>query len=85
MVDATIRAADSELVGESFNIGGGSRISVNELIDKIEHITGLKANIKHVDAQKGDVDDTLADISKAKKYLKWNPKTMIDEGLKDYL
>lgn len=84
VVNATILATNSK-AGEVYNIGGGSRISVNELIDKIEHITGLKANIRYLEQQKGDVHDTLADISKAKKVLGWEPKTRIGGGLKDYL
>ena len=84
MVEATILATNSK-AGEVYNIGGGSRISINELIVKTENLTGLKAKVKYIEPQKGDVNDTLADISKAKKVLSWEPKTSIDEGLKDCL
>ena len=63
-VEANVLAAESDSVGEIFNIGGGSRISVNVLINEIEKITGKKAKIKYTEKQKGDVRDTLADVCK---------------------
>jgi UDP-glucose 4-epimerase len=80
-VEANIVAADTDLVGEVFNVGGGSRISVKELIKLIEKITGKTAKIKYIEKQKGDVNDTLADITKITKLLGWTSKTMIEEGL----
>jgi UDP-glucose 4-epimerase len=82
VVDATLLAADNDLVGEVFNVGGGSRISVNELIKKIEDATGKKAQAKYVEKQKGDLRDTLADVKKAKKELVWKPKININVGVK---
>lgn len=82
-VEATIIAAKSDSDGEVFNVGGGTRISVNELIKKIDDIIGKKANIKYIEKQKGDVRDTLADTSKIKK-LGWKPKVEIKEGLKKF-
>ncbi|MCK4735480.1 MAG: GDP-mannose 4,6-dehydratase [Methanophagales archaeon] len=84
-VEANILAAKSDSVGETFNIGGGSRISVNDLIKKIVRTIGKKANIKYVEKQKGDVRDTFADVSKAKKELGWMPKVEIEEGLKRFV
>jgi len=84
-VEANTLAAESDSIGEVFNIGGGSRISVNELVKIIGDIIGKKANIKYVEKQKGDVRDTLADVSAAKKELGWMPKANIEEGLKKYI
>jgi len=85
VVEANILAAESNITGEIFNIGGGSKISVNELIKKIEEIIGKKAMVENIETQKGDVKDTFADISKAEKILKWKPKIRINEGLEKYL
>ena len=84
-VEANILAAENNIIGEVFNIGGGSRISVNALIEEIEKIVGKEAKIKYIEKQKGDVRDTLADVSKAKKELKWMPKVEIEEGLKRFV
>ena len=84
-VEANILAANNDLVGEVFNIGGGSRISVNELINEIEKIVGNKAKIKSIEKQKGDVRDTWADVSKAQKELGWMPRINIYKGLDNYI
>ena len=83
-VEANILATINDIVGEVFNVGGGSRIGVNELIEEIEDITELKAKVKYVEKQKGDVKDTLADTSKMRA-LGWKPKVEIEEGLKRFM
>jgi nucleoside-diphosphate-sugar epimerase len=83
-VEATILAADNNLVGEVFNIGGGSRMSVNELIKWIEEFTGREARLKYIEEQKGDVRDTLADTGKI-RVLGWKPQVKIEEGLKRFV
>ena len=85
VIEATLLAAKSDVAGEVLNIGGGSRISVNQLIKKIETITGKKAKLKYTEGQKGDVKDTLADISKAKEMLNWTPRVKIEQGLEHYV
>lgn len=85
VIEATPLAANSDLVGEVLNIGGGVRMSVNELIKKIEKITRKKAKLEYVEGQKGEVKDTLADISKAKEILNWKPRVKIEEGLERYI
>ena len=85
VVEANILAAKGDIVREVFNIGGGSRISVNDLINEIEKIVGNKARVKSVEKQKGDVRDTWADVSKAKKELGWQPKINLYKGLEKYI
>lgn len=85
VIEANILASKSDLVGEVFNIGGGSRISVNELISCIENIIKNKANVKYVTKQKGDVKDTWADGDKVEKNLHWTPKIDINSGLKKFV
>jgi nucleoside-diphosphate-sugar epimerase len=84
-VEANILATKSDVVGEVFNIGGGSRISVNDLIKRVEAITELKAKVKYVEKQKGDVRDTWAEVNRAKKELRWMPRTNIYTGLERYI
>ena len=84
-VEANILGAKSNLAGEVFNVGGGSRISVIELIGEIERIIGKKAQILYVEKQKGDVRDTWADVSKAKAKMNWNPRVDINKGLKRFV
>lgn len=85
VIEANLLAASNDLVGEVFNVGGGSRISVKELIKKIEKITGKKAKLEYIEKQRGDVKDTLADTSKVREVLHWKPRVRIEEGLERYI
>lgn len=66
---------------QTFNLGNAEPVKLIDLIKEIELVIGKKANIKYINIQKGDVNHTLADIHKAKKYLKYNPKISLKEGL----
>lgn len=85
VVNANILAAMSDVSGEVFNIGGGNRINVNDLISVIENATGKKAILKYTHQQKGDVVDTLADNSKAKRMLGWESHIDIGDGISHYV
>ena len=81
IIDANITAMGVDLTGEVFNIGGGSRITVNDTIAIIERVCEKKARKKHVEKQKGDVIHTAADISKARKHLNYAPKYDVEKGI----
>lgn len=84
VVEANLLSALSDIQGEVFNVGGGTRISVNELIKTIEKVTGKKAIIRYIEKQKGDVADTLAETDKIEK-LGWEPKVEIQEGIGNFV
>ncbi|MBN1168128.1 MAG: NAD-dependent epimerase/dehydratase family protein [Methanospirillaceae archaeon] len=64
-----MKAPSQSVTGQVFNIGGGNRIPVNELIFLIGTITAKKPRVRYDNTQKGDVRDTCADVSKAGKFL----------------
>lgn len=69
---------------EIFNLGrGDSPISLNKMIEMIEEYTGKKANIDYQPIQKTDMTETMADITKAKNILHWQPETDFKTGLKE--
>ena len=80
-VKGTIQAAMADVSGEVFNIGGGSRVAVNEVIKNLEAILQRRAKVKYIAEQKGDVRHTSADISKAKLLLEYQPNILLKEGL----
>lgn len=84
-IDATLLAAKSDYNYEIFNIGSGTRISINNLLALLEKIIGKKPKVKYVEEEKGEMRDTFADISRAKKLLGWTPKVGMEEGLKRYI
>jgi len=85
IVEANVLAATSDVRGEVFNIGGGNRISVNDLIAAIEAVTGKIVVVEHSGEQKGDVKDTWADTRKAEELLGWHAGTGIARGLEHYI
>ncbi len=80
-VSANMLCMENGSPGNVYNIGGGSRITVNKVIEKIENISGSKLEVSYQEVQKGDMRHTYADISKAKDELGYAPSIGIDEGL----
>jgi nucleoside-diphosphate-sugar epimerase len=68
-------------VGEIFNIGGGSRVVLAEVLDTIEQIVDKPIKRKYIEKAMGDARHTAADISKAQKHLGYQPQVSLREGL----
>jgi len=69
---------------EIINLGNSNPVRITELIKFIEKAVNKKAQVKYSSVQAGDVPVTYADILKAKKMLKYKPKTPIEEGIKKF-
>lgn len=83
VIEANILALKKAPLQSIYNIGGGTKISVNEAIEILSETIGKKAKIKYLPRQKGDVFATLADINKAKQELGYQPQINLKEGLKE--
>ena len=81
IVQASLAALVSGKPGETYNVGGGHRKKLADVIRLMEGISRMKARILWTEKQKGDVPDTWADIRKARQDLGYSPKTCLDEGL----
>jgi len=79
VVDAFIKAADSNLITETFNVGSGNPQSINRLVSLLG---GEKV---HISKRPGEPDFTHADIDKIKTRLKWHPNISFEEGVKRML
>ena len=75
-----LRATDAP--GNVCNIGCGEHITLNKLIRLLEEILGVKANVNYTDPKAGDVRHSLADITRARRLLGYEPKVMVKEGLR---
>ena len=83
IINGLILAAESNnSPGEIFNLGVGSPINVNNLVDKMYNIANMSKRIRYAEKQKGDVDVTYSNTEKAKKILNYYPSTNIDDGLR---
>jgi nucleoside-diphosphate-sugar epimerase len=74
-------AAPAAALGEVFNIGGGDRITVNALTRKILDLLGSAIEPVHVPPLPGDVRHSLADVSKARRLLGYDPAVGVLAGL----
>jgi nucleoside-diphosphate-sugar epimerase len=82
-VEATIRAGSVADPGEAiFNVGGGSNVSVRDVLTTIGRILGRRIDIREFPPQPGDVRETGADLTRAKATLDWHPTVSLDEGLR---
>lgn len=83
VVDETLRACEaSGASGKVFNGGTGTRITINEVLKLLEKITGRKIQAKYDPPRAGDIRDSQADISLARKVLGYEPRVSFEEGLR---
>ena len=70
------------MAGEAFNIACGGRFTLLDALSAIEKGLGHPVARKHEEARAGDVKHTLADISKARRMLGYEPKVDFEEGMR---
>jgi len=80
-VAATRAAGDRGTPGAVYNIGGGSRVSINHVLDLIGRLIGRTLDIRRFPSQKGDMRDTFADTSRARADLGFAPSYSLEAGL----
>jgi UDP-glucose 4-epimerase len=80
-VAATIAAGERGVHGRAYNVGGGSRVSINHVLDIIGRVAGRSLDVRREPVQKGDMRDTFADTSLAKADLGFAPQVSLEEGI----
>ena len=80
-VNANVLAATRGVAGRVYNIGGGSRVSVNDVLAMIERVAGRRPRVNVDAAQKGDMRHTYADTSRALADLGYAPTVGLEQGL----
>jgi nucleoside-diphosphate-sugar epimerase len=81
VVDGTIAAAADGHPGAVYNLGGGARTSMNEVLEMIAALTGEDLSVRRIVAQAGDARDTAADTHRARAQLGFAPSRSLYEGL----
>ncbi|MHC4840569.1 MAG: GDP-mannose 4,6-dehydratase [Planctomycetota bacterium] len=81
IVQGVVASLDRIAGVEIINLGGDEPVLLSEMIQTIEEVMGKKAQIDRQPMQPGDVPRTMADISKARELLDYNPSTSFKEGV----
>jgi len=83
VVEANVLAAHAEgAAGEVVNVGCGGRVSLLDIVGKLELLVGRRIRRRFTEARAGDVRNSEADIAKARRVLGYVPKVEFDEGLR---
>ncbi|SFR67359.1 NAD-dependent epimerase/dehydratase family protein [Halogeometricum limi] len=83
VVRANLAAATTDAVGEAFHVGTGAETSVLELAETIRDVTGSDSDIVHQDPRPGDVPASVADLTRARESLGYEPTVGLEAGLRN--
>ncbi len=78
-VEATVAALEAE--PGVYNVGGGTRATVNEMLDAVRRVTGVDVEVRYGPPAAGDVRSTWADSRRAARELGYAPRTSLEEGI----
>jgi nucleoside-diphosphate-sugar epimerase len=81
IVAANMSAAAQGRPGNVYNIGGGSRVTLNHVLELIRKVTGKTVTVRREPEQKGDMRHTYADTSAARRDLDFDPQVTLENGL----
>ena len=81
IVAANMAAATQGRPGSVYNIGGGSRVTLNHVLDLMREVTGKPIAVQREPEQKGDMRHTYADTSAARRDLDFSPRVTLENGL----
>jgi UDP-glucose 4-epimerase len=85
-VEANLRAAERGRDGGVYNIGGGHRMALRDVIGVMEEVAGRRARVDYRETERGDVRDTHADTTRARADLDYRPARALADGIRaEYL
>jgi UDP-glucose 4-epimerase len=85
VAEANYLAAMNRGVSGAFNLGSGTRVTINALIALMAEAGGLTPTVEHGPPRTGDVRHSLADVSQAKALLGFEPSVDLADGLREYM
>jgi len=83
VAEANVKALESDLINETFNIGTGKETSVNELFTQMVAASGKQIEEKHGTAQAGEQKTSALDCQKIKQQLDWQSQIDLEKGLQE--
>ncbi|OGG87178.1 protein CapI [Candidatus Kuenenbacteria bacterium RIFCSPHIGHO2_02_FULL_39_13] len=85
IVDGTVKAIERDFDQEIINLAANRVVELEYYIELIEKNLGKKAIKNYLPMQKGEVQETLADLEKAKKFLDYEPQWSVEDGVKSFI
>jgi len=85
IVRGILAALDSDIQWEIINLGSDNPIALNQLIAAVEEVLDKRGTIDQLPLQPGDMRQTHADITKARRLLNWQPRVPLHEGLREFV
>jgi nucleoside-diphosphate-sugar epimerase len=82
-VRANLLAMSAPIHAEAINVGGGRRVTLNQMLDLVGRCTGRRLRIERAAAQLGDARHTGADSTRAEALLGYRPQVSLEDGLAD--
>jgi len=76
------KAPASEVAGQVFNVATAERADLNQTFTLLKKITGYLGEVRYGPERAGDVKHSLADLSRSRKYLGYQPQVELEEGLR---
>ena len=76
------KAPAADIAGKVFNCATGKRADLNQTFQILKKLTGYKGEAKYGPERSGDIKHSLADLSRAEKYLGYKPQVEFEEGLR---
>lgn len=85
VVAAVTSAMQQDFGFEIVNIGSGRPVCLYELVEALERVVGMRADIERLPEQVGDMPHTFADIARARELLDWEPRVALEDGLRSFV
>jgi UDP-glucose 4-epimerase len=83
VVQANLLAAETDHVGDAYNVGTGESVTINRLANLIVDVTDSASAVVHTPPRPGDIDESEADIGRAHDRLGYRPRTTLQDGLEE--
>jgi UDP-glucose 4-epimerase len=81
VVQANLLAAGTDHVGDAYNVGTGESVTISRLAELIVDVTDSASDIVHTSPRAGDIDESEADMRRARNRLGYRPRTTLRDGL----
>lgn len=85
VVRLNLLASEARGISGAFNVGSGTFVTINRLVELMSEASGIKAQVRYGAPRKGDVRDSLADLSRARQAFGFEPQVNLEDGLHEYM